>query len=181
MKSQMKPPFYGLMAQFASPEDLIHAAEAARKEGYRKMDGYSPFPIEELWEALGHHRNELPFLVLMGGIAGGLGGYALQYFTSVVDYPLNIGGRPFHSWPAFIPVTFEMTILFAAFAAVFGMLAFNGLPKPYHPVFNIEEFEHASRDGFFLCIEARDAKFDAGSTRRFLEGVKSQKVFVVEH
>ena len=181
MQAEKKTPFYGLMARFESSEDLVHAAQSAYREGYRKMDGYSPFPIEELWEALGHHKNHVPLLVLLGGIFGGLGGFGLQYWISVIDYPINIGGKPFNSWPAFLPVTFETTVLTAALCAVFGMLAMNGFPKPYHPVFNVPEFEHASRDGFFLCIDADDTRFDPQRTRQFLEGLKPQAVFVVEH
>src|SRR5205085_9412483 len=133
-------------------------------------------PIEELSEAIGFHHNRLPLIVLIGGILGGLGGYLLQYYTAVIDYPINIGGRPLHSWPAFIPITFEMTVLGAALFAVLGMLALNGLPMPYHPVFNAPRFELASRNRFFLCIETRDPKFDAEATRRFLESLSSHEV-----
>ena len=139
---------------------MLEAARRAHAGGYRQMDAYSPFPVEGLAEAIGFHRTRLPLIVLLGGIAGGVGGYLLQYYTAVIDYPLNVGGRPLHSWPSFIPVTFETTVLIAALAAVLGMLALNGLPRPYHPVFNVPRFEMASRNLFFLCIESTDALFD---------------------
>ena len=163
------PGLYGLLAEFDNPDDLLRAADAAYAAGYRRMDAYTPFPVEGLSEAIGFHHTRLPWIVLAGGIIGGLSGYFLQYYTSVIDYPLNIGGRPLHSWPAFIPVTFETTILGAALSAVLGMLALNGLPMPYHPVFHVPQFELASRNRFFLCIEARDPKFDLDQTRAFLE------------
>jgi hypothetical protein len=171
---------YGLMAEFDGPGDLLEAARRAHEEGYRRMDAYSPFPVHGLAEAIGFRRTRLPLLVLLGGIAGGIGGYYLQYWIHVIDYPLNIGGRPLHSWPAFIPVTFELIILVAALAAVLGMLALNGLPMPYHPVFNVPAFELASRNRFFLCIEAADPKFDVDETRRFLQGLKPHGVYEVE-
>lgn len=171
---------YGLMAEFATPADLVEAAEQARAAGYRRMDAFTPFPMERLSEALGHRRSRVPLLVLIGGILGIVGGYALQYWVSAVSYPLNVGGRPLNSWPAFIPVTFEMTILIAGVFAVFGMLALNGLPTPYHPVFNVERFALASRDRYFLCIEAKDAKFDEAATRTFLAGLHPSGVFDVE-
>jgi hypothetical protein len=177
---QAKTALYGLMAEFDGPGDLLDGARRAHDEGYRRMDAYSPFPVHGLAEAIGFHRTRLPLLVLLGGIAGGIGGYSLQYWVHVIDYPLNIGGRPLHSWPAFIPVTFELIILVAALAAVLGMLALNGLPMPYHPVFNVPAFELASRNRFFLCIEAADAKFDADETRRFLESLKPHSVHEVE-
>jgi hypothetical protein len=170
------PAIYGLMAEFDTPEALLEAARRAHAEGYRQMDGYSPFPVEGLAEAIGFHRTWLPFVVLLGGIIGGLGGYFLQYYVAVIEYPLNVGGRPFHSWPAFIPVTFEMTVLIAALAAVLGMLALNGLPMPYHPVFHVPRFDLASRNLFFLCIEATDPRFDRDTTRRFLEGLGAREV-----
>jgi len=158
----------------------VEAAEQARAAGYRRMDAFSPFPMERLSEALGHRRSRVPLLVLIGGILGLVGGYYLQYWISGVSYPINVGGRPFNSWPAFIPVTFEMTILIAGVFAVFGMLALNGLPTPYHPVFNVERFALASRDRYFLCIEARDRKFDEAETRAFLAGLHPSGVFDVE-
>jgi hypothetical protein len=162
---------YGLMAEFETPDGLIAATNRARLEGYREMDAYSPIPIEELSEALGLPRTRLPKLVLLGGILGGLGGYALQYWSQAIAYPLNVAGRPFHSWPQFIPVTFETTVLGAALSCFVGMWALNKLPMPYHPVFNVPEFARASTDRFFLCIEATDPKFDLDGTRRFLEGL----------
>ena len=174
------PRLYGLMAEFDDPDTLVVASRRAHQEGYREMDAYTPFPIEELHEALDAHHTKVPLMVLTGGLAGGLTGYGLQYWVSVIAYPLNIGGRPLHSWPSFIPVTFEMTILFAALTAVFGMLAMNKLPMPYHPVFNAPRFAMASRDRFFLCIEARDPKFDLDATRRFLESCGPREVTDVE-
>jgi Protein of unknown function (DUF3341) len=175
-----KPSIYGVMAEFDNPEDLLEAAQRAYAGGYRHMDAYSPFPVEGLSQAIGFHRTRLPLVVLFGGLAGGLMGYLLQYYTAVIDYPLNVGGRPLHSWPAFIPVTFEMTVLIAALAAVLGMLALNGLPRPYHPVFNVPRFEMASRNLFFLCIESTDPQFDCEGTRRFLEALGSRQVYDVE-
>jgi hypothetical protein len=170
------PALYGLMAEFDSPDALVAASRRAHDEGYRRLDAYTPFPIEELHEALGIHHTLVPLLVLVGGIVGGLSGYGLEYWVSAVAYPLNVGGRPLHSWPSFIPVTFELTVLFAALTAVVGMLALNKLPMPYHPVFNAPRFALATRDRFFLCIEAADAKFDAAGTRRFLESCGPREV-----
>ena len=170
---------YGLIAEFEDPQTLVSAAHRAHEGGYRRMDAYSPFPIEELHEALGLHHTKLPLLVLIGGLCGCLGGYGLQYWVSAIAYPLNVGGKPFHSWPAFVPVTFECTILGAALTAVLGMLALNGLPMPYHPVFNVPRFALASRNRFFLLIEARDPKFDLNDTRRFLETLAPREVTTV--
>jgi hypothetical protein len=162
---------HGLMAEFDNPSALVEAAERARLAGYRNMDAYSPIPIEELSEALGLRRTRLPILVFIGGLLGCIGGFALEAWTQAVAYPMNIGGRPYISWPQFIPVTFETTVLGAALAAFVGMWALNRLPQPYHPVFNVPEFARASTDRFFLCIEATDARFDPGGTRQFLEGL----------
>ncbi len=172
---------YGLLAEFATPEELLAAARRARDAGYRQMDAYTPFPIEGLAEVIGFRRTWLPLLVLVGAIVGCLSGYLLQYWTSVVDYPLNIGGRPPHSWPAFVVVTFELTILFAALSAVLGMLALNGLPMPYHPLFNVPRFALATRDRFFLCLEATDPLFDREETRRFLERSQPRQVSEVAY
>jgi hypothetical protein len=170
-------PLHGLMAEFREPARIVEAARRCREAGYRRMDAYTPYPIEELAEALGHHtRGRLPRIVLFGGLMGAVVGFLLQYWVSVYAYPLNIGGRPLNSWPAFIPVTFEMTVLVAALFAVLGMMALNGLPMPYHPVFNVPEFALASRDRFFLCIEASDPQFEPVETRRFLEGLDPGEV-----
>lgn len=174
------PPLYGLMAEFDSPEALRAAAQGAFAAGFRRMDAYAPFPVEGLAEAIGLRPSRVPLIVLIGGILGCLSGFFLQYWVAVIDYPINIGGRPLNSWPSFIPVTFEVTILLAAIAAVFSVLALNGLPMPYHPVFNVERFELASRNRFFLCIEASDPNFETENVRRFLETVSSLGVYEVE-
>ena len=175
------PPYFGLMAEFETEEAFIQATRKTREEGYQKMDAYSPYPIEEIIDILHLHKNKLPLMVLMGGIMGGLGCYFMEYFASVIHYPLNIGGRPLHSWPSFFPPAYELTILGAAFAAVFGLLAMNGFPMPYHPVFNVPAFEHASNDRFFICIESEDPKFDLENTQRFLESLRPVGVSRVEH
>lgn len=169
------------MAEFDSPTALVDATRAVHDEGYAKVDAYTPFPIEELSDTLELHKNKLPGIVAVGGIIGGLSGYLLQYFITVIYFPINIGGRPLHSWPAYIIVTFELTILFGCLAAFFGMLALCGLPTPYHPVFNVPRFAMASRDRFFLCIEATDPLFDASGTRRFLESLNALEVSQVAH
>ena len=171
---------YGLMAEFDDAEALLAAARRAFAAGFRRMDAYSPFPVDGLAEALGFHRTRVPLIVLIGGVLGCAGGFFLQYWISVIDYPINVGGRPLNSWPSFIPVTFELTILVAALSAFFAVLALNGLPMPYHPVFNVDRFELATRNRFFLCIEAADPKFDAAETRKFLEAMGSQGVYEVE-
>lgn len=163
------PKLYGLLAEFDSPTAVVTAARKAREAGYVKLDAFTPFPIHELDEALKVPRTILPWLVFAGGLAGLLGGFAMQYWMSAVDYPLNIGGRPLASWPAFVIPSYEMTILFASITAVVGMIALNGLPMPYHPLFNAPNFTNATADRFFLCIETKDAKFDAAGTRQFLE------------
>lgn len=174
MEERAQP--YGLMAEFEEPEALLDATRRAYAAGYRRMDAYSPFPLEGLSEALGARDNLLPLLVLGGGLAGAVGGFAMQYYAMVINYPLNVGGRPLNSWPMFVPIAFETTILVAALAAVVGMFILNGLPQPYHPVFNTPGFELASHSRFFLGIEAADAKFDLDQTRQFLEGLGSSRV-----
>jgi hypothetical protein len=167
---------YGVMGEFGTPEQLIHAAKKTREEGYRHVDAYAPFPVEGLSEALRLHRSWVPFITLLGGLTGGLGGFGLQYWAAAITYPQNIGGRPLNSWPAFIPVTFELTILGASLSAVLGMLALNRLPQPHHPVFNVPRFTHASADRFFICIQARDKKFHLADTVRFLQGLNAHHV-----
>ncbi|MEO7650713.1 MAG: DUF3341 domain-containing protein [Bryobacteraceae bacterium] len=176
MKVKTKHPIYGVMAEFDNPTSLMAAAKKTREAGYRKLDAYSPFPIEGLAEAIGFHHDKLPLLVLCGGIIGCAAGFGLQYWSSVIEYPMNVGGRPLLSLPAFIPVTFETTILVAALAAVLGMLGLNGLPMPYHPVFNVQRFALASRNRFFLCIEAADPKFDRMATATFLQSLEPREV-----
>jgi len=176
-----RPPIYGLLAEFDDANALVTATRRAHEKGYRQMDAYSPFPIEELAEALGFRKTRLPLLVLIGGILGGTSGYFMQYYSAVISYPINVGGLPFHSWPAFIPVTFELTILGAALFAVLGMLALNGLPTPYHPMFNVPRFALATRDRFFLCIEATDPLYERGETERFLREQNPRDVVEVDH
>jgi hypothetical protein len=162
---------YGIMAEFDTPEELITASNRTREAGYTAIDAFSPFPVEELPRAVGLRRSRLPWFVLFGAIAGGLGGYALQYYTSVIDYPINVGGRPLHSWPAFLIPTFELTILGASLCAVIGTIIFSRLPTPYHPVFNDPGFARASRDRFFLLIESEDERFDRERTREFMRNL----------
>lgn len=171
---------YGLMAEFDDPASLLAATRHAYQDGYRRMDAYSPFPVEGLAEALGARRKAVPMIVLLGGLVGCFGGFFMQYYIAAIYFPLNIGGRPLNSWPAFIPVTFELTVLVAALSAVFGLLALNGLPMPYHPTFNVPRFKFASRDRFFLCIEAADPKFDRERTREYLLRLEAREVNEVE-
>jgi len=177
----MKPPIYGVMAEFDNPTSLVNAAREARARGYRKLDAYSPFPIEALTEALHLPKSKLPLIVLIGGILGGLTGYLMQYYVTVIYFPINIAGRPLHSWPMYIVITFELTVLFAALSAVFGLLAVCGLPMPYHPTFNVPRFALASRNRFFLCIEAVDPLFDRKATVIFLESLEAREVSEVAH
>ncbi|HYF48416.1 MAG TPA: DUF3341 domain-containing protein [Planctomycetota bacterium] len=170
------PSSYGMLAEFDTAEQVIDAAQKAHAEGYRHMDAYSPFPVEGLAEALGRKRTGVPAIVLIGGIIGGLAGYGLQYYCSVIDYPLNVGGRAYHSWPSFVPATFEMTVLFAALSGVIGMIALNGLPRLYHPVFNVPRFSLASHDKFFLCLEASDPKYTPEDARKFLQSLGAREV-----
>ncbi|MBC8030819.1 MAG: DUF3341 domain-containing protein [Pyrinomonadaceae bacterium] len=168
------------MAEFDNPTALVAAARSSYEAGYRRINGYSPYPIEELDEAIGFKHTTLPLIVLIGGILGGLGGFFMQYWMAVINYPLNVGGKPLNSWPAFIPITFECTILAAATAAVLGMLALNKLPQPYHPVFNNPNFALATRDRFFLVIEANDPKFTHGEAMQFMRTLGARDVSDVE-
>jgi hypothetical protein len=167
----MDTAIYGLLAEFDNVNDAIVAARNTYAAGYRKLDAYAPFPVEELSEAIGFHKNGVALICLIGGVLGGTAAYVLQWWINTISYPINIGGRPFHSWPSFIIVTFEMTILFSGLSAVFGMLALNGLPMPYHPVFNVPQFNAASKDRFFIVIFSSDRKYDPVETRQFLEGL----------
>lgn len=173
-------PIHGLMAEFDTPEALMDAANRVREAGYTRTDAYAPFPVHGLAHALGEPRTKLPYLVLAAGAIGGLTGYGMQYYATVIHWPINVGGRPLHSWPAYIPVTFEMTVLFASLTAFLCIILLNGLPKPYHPVFNVPAFDRASTDRFFICVEAADPKFDREQTRHFLESLEPRSVTVVE-
>jgi hypothetical protein len=170
------------MAEFEHPEELVWAVRRVREEGYTQVDAYTPQPVEGLSEALGLRESVVPQIVLAGGIFGALLGFTLQYYGAVMDYPLNVGGRPLNSWVSFIPITFEMTVLVASlFAVFFGVLGLNGLPCPYHAVFNLPRFARASQDRYFLCIEAKDPRFDRRNTRRLLENLVPVEVSEVAH
>jgi Protein of unknown function (DUF3341) len=179
-RRRVAPSLYGVMAEFDNPTDLVSAAHRTYQAGYRRINGYSPYPIEELSEAIGFTRTSLPLIVLIGGILGALGGFFMQYWMEVINYPLNVGGKPYNSWPAFIPITFECTVLCAAFAAVLGMLALNKLPQPYHPVFNAPNFALATRDRFFLVIEASDRKFEHDQVVSFMKSLEPKDLIDVE-
>lgn len=172
---------FGLMAEFETPDEVVRAAQRTREQGYTRTDAYSPFPVEGLYEALGRRKTRLPLAVLCGGFVGGLGGFFMQYYAAVFGYPINVGGRPLNSWPSFIPITFELTILIAGLTAVITMLFRNGLPEPYHPVFNVPGFERATTDRFFICIEASDPMFDRQRTTAFLRGLRAKTVSVVDN
>jgi hypothetical protein len=171
--------YFGILAEFADADELVAAARTVHESGYREVEAYSPLPIDGLAEALGFRRTRLPQVVMLGGIVGFFAGWALQYYTTAIAYPLNVGGRPTNSWPSFIPVIFEMTVLFAALSAVLGMLAMNGLPRPHHPLFAIPRFDRATQDRFFLCILARDRQFHPQTTREFLERIGAKEVIDV--
>jgi hypothetical protein len=172
-------PLYGLLAEYPDVESLVHAARALTSRGVKQVDAFTPFPVEDLSEALGQHRSRIPLVVLIGGIIGCAGGFLMQYWISVIAYPENIGGRPLNSWPSFIPVTFEMTILVGSLFAILGMLGLNGLPRPHHPLFAIPAFAHASTDGYFLCVEASDRLFDREGTRKLLMELHAREVWDV--
>ncbi len=163
---------YGLLAEFKTAEDLVEAARRARNAGYRRIEAYAPFPVDGLVEAVGSYKDRIPLMTLLGGVIGGVGGYFMQWYSAVISYPINQGGRPYHSWPAFIPVTFELTVLGAALFAVIGMLALNGLPKLYHPLFNVAEFGLATRNRFFLCLRKTDPRYEPEETRQFLASLQ---------
>jgi Alternative complex III, ActD subunit len=174
---------YGVIGEFETPKQVLEAARKMREAGYKDIDAYSPYPLEGLSEALGLGRkeNRVPLITLIGGLFGGLGGFFFQYWANVYSFPENIGGRPYNSWPAFIPVTFEMTVLFASIFSVLGMLGMNKLPQPHHPLFNSDRFQkHASADRFFVCIEATDPKFELAGAKNFLQGLSAQNVAEVE-
>jgi len=175
------PPIFGYLAEFETPTELVEAAERVYAEGYRKIDTYSPFPLEPASEAIGFHHTRLPLIVLIGGLTGLATAFGMQYWISAIDYPINVGGRPFNSWPSFIVVCFELTVLFSAISAVIGMFALNGLPMPYHPVFNVQRFVDASKDGFFLVVEATDPKFDVETTESFLKSLSPEGVWEVPY
>jgi hypothetical protein len=179
----MKPrtPIYGVMAEFETADQLLAATRQARQAGYRTMDAYTPYPVEGLATELGMPRTRVPFVILAGGLVGAAVGFLMQYWSMAVDYPFNVGGRPYNSWPVFIPITFEVMVLVAAFAAILGMFFLNGLPQPYHPVFNVPRFAQASQDRFFLCIEATDPQFDREGTKQFLAGLGPAEVSEVPH
>jgi hypothetical protein len=173
-------PIYGLLAEFETPEQVLAAARSTREAGYRKIDAFTPIPVEGLAEAVGFTWTSLPIVVFIGGLLGGMIGFGMCWYANVISFPLDIGGKPFNSWPMWIPITFELTVLGGALAATFGMLAMNGLPTPYHPIFNVSRFALASTDRFFLCIKARDNKFDVAQTKAFLEGLNPHGVFEID-
>jgi hypothetical protein len=171
---------YGMVAEFGGPKELIEAARQAREHGYRSIEAYTPYPLEELDDVLGGW-NPVPLIVLMGGLTGAATAWIMQYYIAAIDYPTNIGGRPLYSWPAFIVITFELTVLFASLAAFFGTLALCGFPRPHHPLFDITRFRAASRDSFFLCIESEDLMFEPVKTAHFLENLEPLEVWELEN
>jgi hypothetical protein len=179
----MKPrtPIFGVMAEFETADQILDATRRAHQAGYRRMDAYTPYPVEGLATELDLPRTRVPFVVLIAGLVGAAAGFFMQWWSMAVDYPFNVGGRPLNSWPVFIPITFEVMVLVASFAALFGMLFLNGLPQPHHPVFNAPRFVEASPERFFLCIEATDPGFDREGTRQFLLGLNPTTVMEVPH
>jgi hypothetical protein len=172
------PRIYGLMAEFVRPEEILEATRRARRAGYREMDAYTPYTVDGLATELGRQRTRIPFIVLIGGLVGATVGYLMQYYSMAINYPLNSGGRPYNSWPVFMPITFEVMVLVASFAAFLGWLFLCGLPRPHHPVFNVARFARASQDRFFLCIEASDPKFDRQATAEFLATLQPQEEII---
>jgi len=179
----MKPvtPIFGLMAEFETAQQVLQATRQAREAGYVDMDAYTPYAVEGLSAELGLPRTRVPFVVMVAGLIGAAVGFFMQYYSMAISYPFNVGGRPDNSWPVFVPIMFEVMVLVAAFATLLGMFFLNGLPRPHHPVFNVPEFERASQDRFFLCIEAADPKFDPEQTRAFLSGLAPIAVMEVPH
>jgi len=175
-----RPVLYGFVAEFEEPETLIAAARRMHEAGYRRIDAYTPLPVEGLSEALGQTDHIIPWIMFVGGLTGAAVGFGMIYWTTVIDYPLNIGGRPLFAWPSYIPITFELTVLLSALTGIFGMFAVNGLPAPYHPVFDAPHFEDATSHRFFLGIEATDPRFDRETTRQFMETLGAAQVSEVE-
>jgi hypothetical protein len=176
-----RTPVYGLLAEFVTPQELLAAARRARSEGYRDVEAYTPYPVEGLAVELGMKSTGIPFVVLMAGLVGAVAGFFMQYWSMAVDYSFDVGGRPLNSWPVYVPIAFEVMVLVASLAALFGMMVLNGLPKLYRPVFNVPRFAQATQDRFFLCIEATDAQFDRVMTRQFLAGLSAAEVVEVPH
>jgi hypothetical protein len=168
------------MAEFASADALLAAARRAREAGYRRLEAYSPFPIEGLAEELGYERTPVPFWTFLGGVAGGGGAFFMQWYAAVIDYPVNIGGRPLNSWPMFVPITFELAVLGAAFAALIAFLAGSGLPRLRHPLFGAPDFDLATRNRFFLCLRTDDPAYEPAQARRLLESVQALRCVEVD-
>lgn len=176
-----RTPIFGWLAEFETPQQLLDATRAARLAGYREMDAYTPYPVEGVADELGLRRTRVPFIVLTAGIVGAVAGYLMQYWTMAIDYPILVGGKPFNSWPAFVPVAFEVAVLIAGLSALFGMLALNGLPQPYHPIFNVARFVEANSERFFLGIKASDPLFQVDGTRSFLETLTPARLMEIPH
>ncbi|MBY0369194.1 DUF3341 domain-containing protein [bacterium] len=180
MDKAVEPKIFGLIAEFTTVETLLEAAKKVRDAGYKNTDTYSPFPVEEALDCLGQHHSRIAWLILLGGITGLASAFGLQFFVAVIDYPINVGGRPLFSWPMYFPIMFELTVLLSVFTAVFGMIGLNRLPQPYHPLFNVPEFARASKDSFFIGIESTDPKFDLAGTKSFLQSLHPRGVHEVQ-
>jgi ActD protein len=176
----MNARIYGIVAEYERPEEIARAAAGVRREGYRRIEAFTPYPVENLAEVIGFRKTRVPPIVLAAGILGGTLGYGMQAYSTVWDYPLNVGGRPLHSWPAFVPITFELTVLFAAFGAVLGMLALNGLPRLHHPIFNTPHFAERNSSRFYLCVLAEDELYDAATLEKLLSNFRAANVWEVE-